>query len=118
LRIGGPTPPEWVLRQPAEKIDETSFKLITKTLGEWERLGRRKGKYKNPETGEYTMVDVMVCAACGQKIPLPVVPGIALPKRGDASGHPSSHLGAIQEILRNYKCPKCGALASEHGLSR
>ena len=105
LHIGEATPPDSILKQPVEKIDEKSFKLITKTLGEWERLGEREGKFKNPETGDYTMMSVMVCGHCGQKIPYPVIP---------AETAQLSHHNARIAILGKYKCPKCGALAAEH----
>ena len=111
FHVGETTPKDWVLQQSEEKIDEKSFKLITKTLGEWTSLGQREGKFKNPETRKYTMVQVMECAECGEKIPLPVVPTIAPPERGEASHPPRSYNDEIGEILRTYKCPKCGALA-------
>jgi rRNA maturation protein Nop10 len=89
------------LQQPQEKIDQKSLKLITKTMGEWESLGEKNGKYKNPEMGEYTMMVPMVCQTCGEKIPLPE---IAAPRPGEAPGAG----GDPHAQRRSYKCPKCG----------
>ena len=69
--LGGPKEPAWYLEQPTEKIDCDSLQLITKTWGEWKSLGQKDGKYKNPETGKYTMVPTTRDRTTGKKIPAP-----------------------------------------------
>ena len=71
-----------MLKEKREKIDETTGKLIALTFDQWLQLGHLNGKYKNPETGKYTMVTPITCAACGEKIPPP-------------------------QDRRSGKCPKC-----------
>lgn len=74
--IGGSVRPGAdVLSQTQERIDINSGELVTKSLGEWENLGEKEGKYKNPTSGEYTMVNAIVCKACGQKIASPTALG-------------------------------------------
>jgi len=104
-QFSGPEAPEWfreeMAQQEIDMIDEGTNEIMTKTRREWEELGRREGKYKNPNTGEYTMVKAMVCPACLQKIPAPV------PPRGE---HPTrEEMIAFDQVLREYACPKCGA---------
>ena len=86
LRPGIPKAPDWYSQLPVEKIDESSYKLISKTAAEWQRLGEQNGKFKNPETGAYTMVHAIWCQGCKAKIPIPE--------------------GAYDRVT--YKCPKCG----------
>jgi len=108
--LGTPKPPPWVDKQPAELIDIETLELITKSLGEWQELGMDHGKYKNPNTGRYTMVHPIRCPACGA-----LIPGVERPPelQGDITD-----LEAVREIeqafLRakaEYKCPKCGHFA-------
>ena len=91
--LGGPKPPQWVLDQPVEKIDMNTLELMTLPLGEWQHLGKKGMKYKNPNTGEYTMVLPFVCASCGEKIPH---------LEGDAT----------LKMWDEYVCPKCGGPAT------
>lgn len=85
--IGGAEPPNWVTAELIEKIDPESGEVVTKPLGEWRELRNEKtGKYKNPKTGDYTMVTPMVCPNCKVKIPVPEPP----------------------ENEWTYKCPRCG----------
>jgi len=81
-----------------EKIDQKTLEVMTKTLGEWEKLGSKGEKYKNPKTGTYTMVPVLVCASCGEKIPLPDFP-------------PNAGFAERQKIASGYICPRCGKKA-------
>ena len=67
---GGVKPGVAVTGQMLERIDANTGELVTKTLAEWEKLGQKDGKYKNPKSGEYTMVNAMVCKACRQTIPV------------------------------------------------
>jgi len=84
MTMGEPKMPKWVEQEPREKIDVESGALITKTYGEWRKLGSKDGMYKNPETGKYTMVAPHTCGSCGEKIPSVVLP---LPPGGlDAPG--------------------------------
>lgn len=101
----------------ADKIDNKSFEVISETLADWNSkyAPDKEGHFKNPKTGEYTMVQVMKCAACGANIPYPdLPPELRQPKGKRRSGGLDS---AIDEFLRDYKCPKCGknAYISEGG---
>ena len=78
--------PDHLAQQPMEKIDETSLEVMEKPYTEWLKLGQENGKYKNPNTGKYTMVTVMTCRHCGAKIPEP----------------------QTEADIMNFKCPKCG----------
>lgn len=71
--IGGPREPEWRLNQTIERIDQNTLTVITKTRREWEALGSKEGRYRNPESREYTMVEPMVCPFCKGKIPTPFI---------------------------------------------
>ena len=101
----GAEAPEWfteeMAQQEVEMIDEGTNETMTKTRREWEELGRREGKYKNPDTGEFTMLAAMVCPACLKKIPVPVPPHGEKPTREE--------MIAFDQVLREYACPKCGA---------
>ena len=90
-------PPKWVMNMPTEKINVQTFATITKTYGEWKSLGKKDGLYKDPDSGEYVMADVITCASCGENIPEPVVPEDKAPG----------------PIFAKYKCPKCGKKAVE-----
>lgn len=90
----GDTPPPWVMEQPQEKIDIKTNAVMTKTLGEWEKLGQKDTKYKNPDTGEYTMVSPMTCAACQA-----VIPSISSPA--------DMELEQMEKWQAQQKCPKC-----------
>jgi len=103
-RTSGRKPPKSYMTMPVEKIDQKSLKLITKSMAEWEKLGQKNGKYKNPETGEYTMVEACRCQACGQKIPMPE--------------KVSSEPGAVEpgeERIEKFRCPRCGAMTAPGG---
>ena len=108
LDIGTPKPPQWYLDQPEEKIDSETLEVVTKSYGEWQKLGQNHGKYKNSKTGKYTMVSPLICASCGQKIPVPDLPD--LPE--GLSRDPLQEKAAAVKVLRSYKCPKCGGSAS------
>ena len=118
--IGGPKPPQWVLDQEVEKIDAESLELVTRTLGEWQKLGSKDGKYKNPDTGKYTMVSRMDCAACGAKIPMPefpmfeTAPGDVEPGSMDMEKRARS-MEEEARIMSEYICPVCGERAFPAG---
>ena len=101
FHFGPAEAPQWAGQTPMEKIDQKIFQLMTKPLKEWQRLGQKDGKYKNPETSTYTMVDAIVCEACGEKIPI-----ADLPKYDPDAGPESRRVR--MEAMQNYRCPKCG----------
>ena len=101
----GAKPPDFVLQQKMEKIDQKTLTLITKTLGEWEHLGKKGDRYKNPETGEYTMMDAITCASCGAKVPAPDY-SILYADPNKPVTPPDIH-----QFREAYLCPKCGKQA-------
>ena len=120
----GPTPPSWLLDQRVEKIDRKTLELVTESVRDWsgKYAPDASGRYKNPKTGEYTMVGVMKCAACGQFI-LPPDYSAAYAKN-EAGPTPAAAVSGLKgktppmrfdvdavkmrEIRRGYRCPKCG----------
>jgi rRNA maturation protein Nop10 len=104
--FGGPKPPQWVMEQSEEKIDVKSLKVVKLSIGQWEKLGRdASGRYKNPDTGEYTMAKIMICAACGAQIPAQELPTAAAAKGREEM---AAQTEAIMKIREEYKCPVCG----------
>ena len=97
--IRAPRMPDWVANELVKKIDYKTQEIVALPLGKW--MGLHYGKYnlyKNPKTGENTMVDVMKCASCGAEIPeMPLTEELA------RKGH-----DVVQEARSEYKCPKCG----------
>ena len=94
-------PQTWIdakSKQPLELIDEKTFEMIVKPFGEWEALGRKGLKYKNPATGEYTMCAPVKCASCGEKVGRPDIRS-NLYEMGESERN---------EYLKQFKCPKCG----------
>jgi len=82
--------PDWMMSEPMTLIDEKTFATMTKPRLEWERLGRQgQNRYKNPDTGDYTMSPIIECGACRQQIPLP------------------ANLKSLDE-MDAYLCPRCG----------
>lgn len=87
-----PKPPTWLLDEPMSLIDEKTLVIVSKPRGAW---GERQGqltRYKNPETGEYTMAPIILCFACEQEVPMPA----------DLSK---------EDALSSYVCPKCSKKA-------
>ena len=109
---GEPERPEWLDTEAVQRIDVESQELVTKTVGEWEKLGHRDQKYKNPSTDKYTMVVPISCSSCGETIPPPEVPVFEPPPGGpntpDAIEAVAKSSRLIQEIRSSYKCPNCG----------
>ena len=97
LEFGERELPKWFLEDPVEKIDKDTLELITLKLGEWEKLGQKEGKYRNPKTGSYSMVTPIVCDSCAEKIAPP-----DYPPREEATA------GEVLEIRSKFMCPKCG----------
>jgi len=98
-----PKPPPHIMNVLVERIDVNNLELITLSLSEWEDLGYRDGKYKNPNTGEYTMTMPIICRSCGAKIP-PL--DMAEPDWADEAAS-----RAYMEAKRAYRCPRCGGPA-------
>ena len=98
MELRGPKLPKWLLEQKREKIDTETLEVVTLKFGEWRRLGEKDGIYKNPHTGTYSMTEVMECRSCGEKVPRPQVPEGATEAEE-------------MDILRAYRCPKCGGVA-------
>ena len=87
-----------------EMIDAKSGELITKTQGEWDELdydhfGRI---WKNTDTGEFTVVKVIICPHCGEKIPDRLVTVEDLMDPG------TMDIEVRMEADMAYACPKCG----------
>ncbi len=107
----------------SQKIDMNSLEVFTETARDWttQYAPDASGRYKNPRTGEYTMVQAMPCASCGQLIPVPQLPaGLEPTKLGRGSGRPDraammAQMKAVMEIERAYKCPRCGKNAFAFG---
>ena len=102
-RVAPPAMPDHATSREVERIDSKTNTGVVKTHGEWLKLGHKDGKYRNPETGEYTMVAPMTCNSCGKKIPRPETPADI------------EELGAEgqDDINANYMCPLCGEHAFE-----
>jgi len=133
--LRNPKPPEALMKQGETMIDEKTLTVVTKSLGEWESLGRKGEKYKNPETGAYSFVKPLICAACGKTIPTPEFPAIVAPVsaappavRGGPPPGPrvsraqmmeimAKHDIKVKEIMRNYMCPVCGKNAYPAGMA-
>jgi rRNA maturation protein Nop10 len=109
--------PPLLMDRKFDKIDVNSLEIFSETLRDWttKYAADASGRCKNPRTGEYTMVDTMKCASCGQIIPVPQIPADLGPSpelvkargRGFAK-EILALMNAKEEFLRNYKCPKCG----------
>jgi len=100
-----PRPTREALATRIEKIDEDTLETVTLSLGDWQNLGQRNGRFRNPKTGKYTMLPVMTCASCGAKIPNP------LPMWGETPQTDEEMSRTRQEFARvmaEYRCPRCG----------
>jgi cytochrome c-type biogenesis protein CcmH/NrfF len=107
MGIGGLKPPPEVLAVPRELMDSKTLELVTMSTGDWEKLGHKGTRYKNPKTGEYTMAVPAPCWSCGKLIPGPDLQPIV-------PGDPQADLeysAKLEEITKTYRCPICGNLA-------
>lgn len=59
-----------------DMIDMKSLEVFSETPADWngKYAADASGRHKNPKTGEYTIVEAMKCASCGQLIPRPEIP--------------------------------------------
>ena len=96
--------PERIAGEQIEKIDHKTGELFTKTRAEWDEVRRDdfRSAWKNPETGEYTVVNVLTCPHCGEKIPQR--PVTVEEVNDPASAEPA----ALRAANLLYMCPKCG----------
>jgi rRNA maturation protein Nop10 len=90
-----------------DKIDDKTYEIISERVADWNSkyAPDSSGHYKNPKTGEYTISDVTTCVSCGEKIPAPVIPPVPANKGIKAQ---REGIAVQQQIMRDYKCPKCG----------
>lgn len=89
-----------------ERMDSVTLEVVTRTIGEWKKLGEKDGAYMNPTTKTYTMVLPMECGACGAKIPKPQFPANLRETPKDAADF--SRIETEKARLRAaYICPKC-----------
>ena len=107
-----PAPPSWVLDQKVQKIDFKSLELVTESLSDWsgKYAPDASGRFKNPKTGEYTVVDTMICKSCGERIPLP-----PFVETQEMKANPLLEHEARRQGMTDYKCPKCGKPAFSSG---
>ena len=107
--IGDAQPSEQVMGRRQKKISRETLEVIELTKGEWDDQGHKDGKYKNPKTGEYDMVSPRTCPTCGALVPAPEMPRVPKDK-AERTPEKWDELEAKRiEVMRNYKCPKCGA---------
>ena len=102
-------PPQSVMKEAVEFVDENSQELVTLTRSEMAGREGKDGYYKNPKTGEYTLRRAIVCVACKAKIASPVMP--SLPEKFISNEDNMERREKIQAIRSSFKCPKCGKLA-------
>ena len=100
--FGAKKPPQWLLENMEEKIDCETLELVTLPVAQWRSLGEESGLYKNPKTGKYTMADPMICRACNEKIPNPMLATGHAGKGSDPDAAPGMTPRA------RARCPKCG----------
>jgi hypothetical protein len=108
------------LDRKADKIDMKSYEVFSETLRDWttKYAPDAAGYYRNPRTGEYTMVTLMKCASCGQLIPVPELPPGLVPnpelvmQRGpEGQAARTGAMMAVRKFQSDYKCPRCGKYA-------
>ena len=85
-------------------IDENSFEVIERTKPEWDELySEELAKWKNPATGEFTMVPAKKCGSCGE-----IVPRVVFPP-AEFEGLSGLQADFKKERMQaEYRCPLCG----------
>ena len=123
-----PEPPSYVMDAPISKIDTVTLDVATLTSREWNEKypSNGGGRWMNPKTGHYTMVDPITCAACGQLIPPPDLVNLApeempsAPPDGSAEAvkrmkfAKESDPSYMRKYFDEYKCPRCGKCPFRH----
>ena len=95
--------------QLIERIDENTLETVTLSVQEWNDLGHKDGKFKNPKTGSYSMLLAMDCPHCNARIPMPIRRSSRMVRAVDEStGKEVMRLEEVEEV--EYHCPKCGEL--------
>jgi hypothetical protein len=106
------------------KIDMNSLEVFSETDSDWysKYAPDQSGRFKNPKTGEYTVVEPMTCASCGQLIPTPAdMPPQPHPFLGRGKIDVQGAVAAAKAIMAfklTYKCPRCGKPAFPPPTSR
>ncbi len=73
--VGGVKPPPEIRNRTVRMIDEKTLKVREIPNSELKELYNEElAKWKNPDTGEFTMVTVKVCDSCGKEAPRVVFP--------------------------------------------
>jgi len=62
-------PPKWERGRMVEMIDAVSGELISMPAEYWRKNEGEGVLYRNPKTGDYTVVEVTRCPSCGEKVP-------------------------------------------------
>jgi len=99
------TRPAAMGEQVLEKVDVVTGEVVSATREEWEKLGRKGDRWKNPKTGDYTVVNGMTCEACGA-----LVPGPDISLKDKREHEPKWY----EQQLDDYVCPKCGKRVRQH----
>jgi len=95
-------PPDRVMAQIVQKVDEETHEFFDLSRAEWEKLGSRDGKYKNPKTGTYTIVPSIVCQHCRKR-----TVGYVLPSpKGYKTG--LDYARVTYPIISSVRCIHCG----------
>lgn len=73
--VGGPQPPPAIRNRTVEMIDEKTLEVQEIPNSELKGLyDEELAKWKNPDTGEFTLTPVKICDTCGKPAPRVVFP--------------------------------------------
>jgi hypothetical protein len=116
--------PPGVRDKMVEKVDADNGEVISRSIADWDKLGKKNGKYKNPNTGNYSMVTGHLCASCGQRIP-----DVEMPDHPEWNPDPNTkpdfrerdrlmqqYNMEVEQVKRDAICPKCGDPAYNLGV--
>ena len=101
--VGGPKPPTEVRNRPRKMVDEKTFEVIERTKPEWDELySEELDRWRNPDTGEYTIVPGIKCDSCGKLVPVKKL------SEEEKEGLSEEQIGMRSEqLMRQYVCPHC-----------
>lgn len=110
-------PPKWERGRLIEMIDALSGELISMPAEYWRKNEGEGILYRNPNTGEDTVVEVIYCLTCGEKVPR---------RRMPQEGETVEQLQGMDEAERrwlvkarwNTVCSHCGGLTRNSAVSR